>query len=129
MVDAGAATGSRPGALSLVTRRILDGNGTLAQLWFSAGVLDKYRGQSAYKVQRTNTVGRVRGPQWMLDFGISGPDDSLVHVSHADAAARIPPGEREHWAAHAATLPASTNYLMMQMTRGACVDDGDLRAW
>jgi hypothetical protein len=129
MAGADTTVGGKPGALSLAARRILDGNGGLVQLWFAATVLDKYRPQSAYKIQRTNTVGRLRGPQWMIDFGIAGPDDSLIHVSFADASTRIPSGEREHWAAHAAPLPASTNYLMMQLTRGACVDDGDLRAW
>jgi len=129
MVAGSAARTSGPGPLGLAARRILDGTTSLAQLWFSASVLDKYRDQATFKVVRTNTVGRVRGPQWMLDFGIAGPNDSLIHVSHADAAARIPAGEREHWAAHVTGLPASTNYLMMQMTRGACVDDGDLRSW
>jgi hypothetical protein len=23
----------------------------------------------------------------------------------------------------------SANYVLMQMTRGACIDDGDVRAW
>ena len=113
----------------LLYRRILDGEAGLAQLWFDANVLDKYRESEGYKIVRTNTVGRVRSASWMLDFGIAGVDDSLIHVSQADAAARIPSGQREHWVAHAALPPASDNYLLMQITRGACVDDGDLRAW
>jgi hypothetical protein len=129
MAASGVRVGGTSSALTLAAKRILDGNGGLAQLWFSARVLDKYREQPVYKIVRTNTVGRLRGPQWMIDFGIAGPNNSLIHVSHADAAARIPTGEREHWAAHATSLPASDNYLTMQITRGACVDDGDLRAW
>jgi len=42
---------------------------------------------------------------------------------------RIPEGERAHWISHAVTLPASVNFLAMQSTRGACIDDGDLRSW
>src|SRR5439155_9737380 len=110
-------------------RRVLQGATGLAQLWFDAAVLDKYRRSEAYKIVRTNTVGRVRGPQWTLDFGIAGHDDSLVHLSAADAASRIPEGEREHWATYAALLPASAHSLLMQITRGACVDDGDVRPW
>ena len=114
---------------TMLYRRVLQGATGLAQLWFDAAVLDKYRQSAAYKIVRTNTVGRLRGPQWTLDFGIAGEHDSLIHLSAADAAGRIPEGEREHWAAHAASLPASANSLLMQLTRGACVDDGDVRAW
>jgi hypothetical protein len=116
-------------AQALLYRRILNGASELAQLWFAASVLDKYRGSAPYKIQRTDTVGRIRGPQWTLDFGIAGSDDSLLHLSAGDAATRIPEGEREHWAAHAAPPPASANFLMMQLTRGACIDDGDVRSW
>ncbi|HEY7152927.1 MAG TPA: hypothetical protein VH575_03110 [Gemmataceae bacterium] len=110
-------------------RRILGGATGLAQLWFDASVLDKYRQIDAYKVIRTDTVGRLRGPQWMLDFGIAGHEDALIHMSVADAASKIPASEREHWATHAAALPASANSLLMQLTRGACIDDGDVRTW
>ncbi len=114
---------------TLLYRRILGGATGLAQLWFDAAVLDKYRAQPGYKIVRTNTVARLRGPQWTLDFGIAGQGDALIHLSVADASSRIPEGEREHWATHAAPLPASANSLLMQITRGACIDDGDVRAW
>ena len=78
---------------------------------------------------RTNSLGRLRGPQWLVDLGIAGDGDSLIHLSAADAAERIPEPEREHWAAHGLGLPASGHYLMMQLTRGACIDDGDVRPW
>lgn len=113
----------------LVYRRVLAGTPSLAQVWFSASVLDKYRQSSGYKLVRTNTVGRLRGPQWTLDFGIAGESDSLIHLSAQDASERIPEGERDHWAAHVQLLPTSANFVMMQLTRGACIDDGDVRSW
>jgi hypothetical protein len=115
--------------MGLLFRRLLGGTPALAQLWFRAAVLQKYREGSGFKLIRTNSVGRLRGPQWSIDFGIAGDGDSLIHVSAGEAAERIPESERDHWAAHAAALPVSANYLVMQATRGACVDDGDVRAW
>jgi hypothetical protein len=107
---------------------VLSGQHDLAQLWFRSEVLDKYLGADGYKTVRTNSVGRVRGPQWMVDFGIAGEGDDLVHLSVREAA-RIPETERAHWSAHAAGMPVSANYVTMQLTRGACIDDGDVRAW
>jgi hypothetical protein len=125
----GGATSGAAAQQTVLYRRILGGATGLAQLWFASSVLDKYRGQPGYKIVRTNTVARLRGPQWTLDFGIAGEGDSLIHLSVADVTSRLPEGEREHWAAHAAPLPASANSLLMQITRGACIDDGDVRAW
>src|SRR5919199_3169092 len=113
------ATSGAAAQQTMLYRRILGGATGLAQLWFDATVLDKYRAQPGYKIVRTNTVGRLRGPQWTLDFGIAGQGDRLIHLSVADATSRIPASEREHWAAHAAALPVSTNSLLMQLTRGA----------
>lgn len=112
-----------------VARRILAGNVALAQVWFDARVLDKYRQSSSCKIIRTNTVGRLKASTWSLDFGIGGDDSALIHVSAREAVERIPEGEREHWEAYALALPASGNYLLMQMTRGACIDDGDVQPW
>ncbi len=117
------------GPHALVARRVLNGAEGMAQLWFHAAVLEKYRAQSGYKVVRTSTVGRLRGPHWTLDFGIAGEGDAFIHLSAADAVARIPEAERDHWAVHAAGLPVSINFLQMQLTRGACIDDGDVRPW
>lgn len=125
--DAGTRGGTPP-TIGLLWRRVLGGRPELVQVWFEARVLDKYRGAAGYKVIRTNTVGRVRGAQWLLDFGIAGESDSLIHVSSADLI-RIPESERAHWAGHARALPLSSNYVAMQLTRGSCIDDGDTRTW
>lgn len=123
-----AARKERSQAETLLYKRLLSGSAGIAQVWFESAVLDKYRGNASYKVIRTNTVGRVRGAQWTLDFGIGGEGDTLIHVP-VEALERIPDGERDHWAAHGAALPVSPNYVMMQLTRGACIDDGDTRTW
>jgi hypothetical protein len=120
-----AETG-RSGAAGLVTRRVLGGAAQLAQLWFDAAVLQKYR-ESGGRVLRTSSMGRVKLAAWSLDFGIAS--DALIHVSAGEAQARIPAGEREHWAAHAVTPALSLNYVTVQVTHGTCVDDGDLRDW
>lgn len=113
----------------LLLQRLLSGSPHLAQVWFHAAVLDRYRQAAEHKVIRTASVGRVRGPQWTLDFGIAGDADTLIHVSAGEIAARLPETEREHWAEHGVALPASQNYVLMQVTRGACIDDGDVRPW
>ncbi|MDQ3699594.1 MAG: hypothetical protein M3442_01590 [Chloroflexota bacterium] len=113
----------------LLLQRLLGGSPHLAQVWFHAAVLDKYRQAAGYKVIRTASVGRVRGPQWTLDFGIAGESDSLIHVSAGEIAGRLPEPEQGHWAEHGVGPPASHNYVLMQVTRGACIDDGDVRPW
>jgi hypothetical protein len=113
----------------VLLRRVLAGAPALAQVWFRAEVLDRYRGQAGYRLIRTDTVGRVRGGQWLLDFGIAGAADGLIHVSAGDLVERLPESERAHWAAHATGLPLSANYILMQLSRGACIDDGDVLAW
>jgi hypothetical protein len=116
--------------LPVVYRRALANNDpSLLQLGFQVGVLDRYRGVDAYKVIRTDTVGRVsKQGGWALDFGI-GPGDAQVHVSWA-AFAGVPEDERTHWAMHAASLAAlSEMYLRMQVSPGSCFDDGDVRPW
>jgi hypothetical protein len=114
------------GAAVLLTTRLLGGASHLAQLWFDAAVLDKYREGQA-RVIRTETMGRLKLAAWSLDFGIA--DETLIHVSVGEAQARIPAAERAHWAAHAVTPAVSVNYISVQVTHGTCVDDGDLRDW
>ncbi len=116
-----------PGAL--LTGRLLGGGSDYAQLWFETAVLERYRAAGA-KLLRTNTIGRLKQTQWSLYFGIaqSGAQE-FIHVSIADAHLRIPEEERSHWASHAITLPLSAGYVTTQLTRGACIDDGELRAW
>ena len=106
----------------------------VAQVWFHAQVLDRYREMPGYVIQRTNTVGRIRGGAWRLDFGIADGHPAatgvtVIHASIGDLAERLPESERAHWAAHAWFPVASTNYLLMQATKGACIDDGDTRDW
>jgi hypothetical protein len=114
------------GAAVLLTTRLLSGATQVAQLWFDAAVLEKYRGAGA-RVMRTETMGRLKLSAWSLDFGIG--DDGVIHVSVGEAQARIPQGERPHWAAHTVTPALSANYVAVQVTHGTCVDDGDLRDW
>lgn len=121
-------------ARSRLFQRVASGECGLAQIWFRASVLDRYRGLPGCQLVRTNTVGRVRGADWRLDFGISGDataqkSEVLVHICARDLGERIPEAERAHWISHAIALPASVNFLVMQSTRGACIDDGDLRSW
>ena len=116
------------GAAVLLTTRLLGGASQVAQLWFDAAVLEKYRGAGAGgRVMRTDTMGRLKLPAWSLDFGIG--NDGVIHVSLGEAQARIPQAERPHWAAHAFTPALSANYVAVQLTHGTCVDDGDLRDW
>lgn len=79
-------------------------------------------------IVRTDTVGRVRKQGgWSLDFGIS-PDEDMVHLPVASLL-NLPEAEREHWAQHALTLPASRMFLSMRLAPGSCFDDGELRQW
>lgn len=123
------ASAEEAGFRRLLYRRVLtSGDPGLLQLWFSAAVLGKYRGQPGYKIIRTNTAGRLRGSTWQLDFGIAA-DDSLLHASFRDVVQRLPEGERAHWADHAVGLPLSRFFAMAQLAPGACQDDGEVREW
>jgi hypothetical protein len=118
------------GVGTLLHGRLLGGASQLAQVWFEAAVLDRYRAAGA-RVLRTNSMGRLKLPSWSVDFGIAERDGQppLVHLSLGEAQTRIPEGERGHWAAHAHTPALSANYVAVQLTHGTCVDDGDLRDW
>src|SRR5688500_5989493 len=112
------------GAAVLLTTRLLGGASQVAQLWCGAAVMDKYRGAGA-RGRRTDTMGRTKLAAWSLEFGSGG--EAVIHVSMGEAQARIPQGERAHWAAHSVTPALSANYVAVQLTHGTCVDDGDLR--
>jgi hypothetical protein len=99
------------------------------QLFFSADVLDKYRGSSDYKLIRTDTSGRLSRPGgWSVDFGISGDGDSIVHIPVESLVHRIPEAEKEHWLAHMISLPVSANFVK-GLIRPGCLDDGNIRPW
>ena len=109
-------------------RALVAGDPSLLHLHFAAAVLDRYREGAGFSVIRTDTVGRVRKQGgWSLDFGIA-PQEDAIHVQTAGLLL-LPESEREHWAAHAITLPASRMFLAMRLTPGSCFDDGEVRTW
>ncbi len=111
-----------------VRRALVSGDATALQLYFEVAVLERYRGVSGMSIVRTDTVGRVRKQgSWSVDFGIS-PDEDMIHVP-AGSLLNLPEAEREHWASHAVTLPASRMFLSMRLAPGSCFDDGELRQW
>jgi hypothetical protein len=118
------------GIATLLHGRLLGGASQLAQVWFDPVVLEKYRAAGA-RVMRTDSMGRLKLASWSVDFGIAEPEGgaAVIHLSIGEAQTRIPEAERSHWAAHALMLPASVNYVTVQVTHGTCVDDGDLRDW
>ncbi|HYY87411.1 MAG TPA: hypothetical protein VFA49_01350 [Chloroflexota bacterium] len=127
-MSATADLGSDPLRQALYLR-VLGGDLGAAQVWFDQHVLDRYRGQTGWRVMRTNSVGRVRSPDgWSLDFGIA-EGEQLVHAGASEFAERLPAGERQHWVQHLVTPPVSRNFLTMRLAPGSCIDDGDLREW
>src|SRR5438105_1631584 len=120
--------GADPQRAALLAR-VFAGDLGLAQVWFDARVLDRYRALVGWRVMRTNSVGRVRSAEgWSLDFGIAEVDP-LVHATLADLSQRLPASERSHWAQHAVTPSVSRNFVTMRMAPGSCIDDGELRDW
>jgi hypothetical protein len=127
-----ASTGDPPATLpqvALMYRKVLAGDTGLAQIWFRSAVLDRYRTLNGFRVIRTNSAGRIKAPgAWTLDFGIAD-DDTLIHVSAADLAQRLPAAERQHWLDHMFAPPVSGTFLVMRLGAGHCMDDGDVRDW
>lgn len=118
-----------PYTQELHRRLLASGDTQLAQLWFNAAVLDRYRGIEDCRVVRTDTIGRVSRPRvWSLDFGIA-PGDSLIHLSLKDLLEKLPKGERDHWVAHIFLPPHSPLFFQTRLAPASCVDDGDLRRW
>lgn len=115
-----------PAARTLLKKALDSGDLSRVQVAFVTSVLEKYR-QAGLPIKRTNTVGRVVGSSWKLDFGI-GPGEETVHASVGDLA-RLPEAERQHWAMHLAQLPFAENYVKMLLHPGNCIDDGDTRDW
>ncbi len=102
-------------------------NAEMAQVIFRVAVLEKYRESSDARVTRTNTVGRVKGTSWTLDFGIA-PDENSVHVPLSALKTRLPERELEHWLSFVDDSRFSENFLKMQSSH-ACIDDGGYREW
>ncbi len=99
----------------------------MALVILHAAVLDKYLEQSGTKVQRTETVGRVKTTSWSLDFGIA-PDEKTIHVPLKLLRDRLPENELAHWLEHSDATHFSGNFLKMQSAH-SCIDDGGLRDW
>jgi hypothetical protein len=113
----------------LYRRALANGDPALVQLTFDQGVLDRYRGDAAYRVMRTDTAGRVaKAGGWSIDFGIA-EGEAMIHASWRSLAERLPESEREHWASYASEPHLSHNFVRMQLSPGSCFDDGDLRTW
>ncbi|HET7615574.1 MAG TPA: hypothetical protein VFK27_01360 [Bacillales bacterium] len=99
------------------------------QLFFEANVLDRYKKIAGVKIIRTDTSGRIsKQGVWSLDFGISGEDDSFIHLAGEAFIHRLPEREREHWIEHMVTLPVSQNFIK-GLVRPGCLDDGPIRDW
>ena len=116
-----------------ILRRVLNsGDGRAQHLRFRAEVLERYRAMENAQLIRTATVGRVamRGG-WSLDVGIAEEPGRapVLHATLGDLLDRLPERERDHWVAHLVPQPASANFLQMRMAAGACIDDGEPRAW
>ncbi|MGE3962337.1 MAG: hypothetical protein AB7F65_11720 [Dehalococcoidia bacterium] len=116
-----------------ILRRVLrSGDGRALHLRFRGEVLQKYREHPNAQLIRTATVGRVSVPgSWSLDVGIvEAPGERVVlHTTLGDLLDRLPERERDHWVEHLMSEPASVNFLQMRMSAGACIDDGEPRAW
>ena len=99
----------------------------MSQVVFRVAVLERYLEQSDVSVKRTNTVGRVKGSSWSLDFGIA-PDEQTIHVPLSSLKTRLSEKERAHWLSHVDDARFSQNFLKMQSSH-ACIDDGGYREW
>jgi hypothetical protein len=119
-----------PDYLRVLARRALaNRDPALLQLAFEPPVLERYRGQDAYTIVRTDSAGRVKKQGgWSLDFGIA-EGDRFIHASWRAVTQNLPDEEREHWAAHVMDAGLSENFLRMQLAPGSCFDDGELRVW
>ena len=122
-----------PSLEQAILRRVLRaGDGRALHLRFRAAVLDKYREYPTAQLIRTATVGRVSIPgSWSLDVGIVEEPGApvILHTTLGDLLDRLPERERDHWVDHLAPEPASVAFLQMRMAAGACIDDGEPRAW
>src|SRR5436190_21348959 len=109
--------------LQAIYARVVGGNLGLAQLWFSAAVVDTYRARPGWRVLRTNSVGRVQSPEvWSFDSGIAA-DGEALQATINDLIQRLPEGERPHWLQHVIAVPTSRTFPTMRRAPGACIGD------
>lgn len=112
-----------------VARAVSQGDGAALPLRLSARVLDRYLERAENRVLRTDTIGRLIQPgKPVIDFGIVG-DEREIHIRFADLVQLVPESEREHWLDHLVAPELSQTLLKMQLTPGACHDDGEVREW
>jgi hypothetical protein len=98
------------------------------EIHFEIGVLERYFEREGFSLIRTDTVGRLtKQREWSIDFGIA-PEEDAIHASFG-ALIGLPEGDRDHWAAHALSLPASSKFIHMRLFPSACFDDGEIRPW
>lgn len=110
-------------------RAVSQGDGGALPLRLSVRVLDRYLERSENRVLRTDTIGRLLQPgKPVIDFGIVG-DDREIHIRFADLVQLVPESERDHWLDHLIAPELSPTLLKMQLTPGACHDDGEVREW
>ena len=112
-----------------VARAVAAGDGAGLPLRLSARVLDRYAARPDNRILRTDTIGRLLQPgKPTIDFGIVA-DDREIHIRFSDLLQLIPEDERDHWLDHLIAPDLSQTLLKMQLTPGACHDDGQLRDW
>ena len=112
-----------------VARATASGDAAALPLRFRAGVLERYLERPDNRILRSDTIGRLLRPgKPVLDFGIVG-EEREIHIRFADLAQIVPEDEREHWLDHLIAPQLSRTLLKMQLTPGACHDDGPLRDW
>ena len=112
-----------------VARAVASNDAAALPLHLSARVLDRYTARAENKLLRTDTVGRLIQPGCpVIDFGIIAGDEA-IHLRFADLVQLVPEAERDHWLDHLLAPELSRTLLQMQLSPGACHDDGELRDW
>ena len=112
-----------------VARAAANGDAAALPLRFRAGVLERYLERPDNRILRSDTIGRLLRPgKPVLDFGIVA-DEREIHIRFADLVQIVPEDERDHWLDHLIAPQLSRTLLKMQLTPGACHDDGPLRDW
>ncbi len=112
-----------------VARAVASNDASALPLRLSARVLDRYLERPENRILRTDSVGRLLQPgKSTIDFGIVG-DDQVIHLRFADLIHLVPEQERDHWLDHLLAPELSHSLLRMQLSPGACHDDGELRDW